>query len=122
MSNENDFKSNSSRSKIEQVNCNLVDLNEIKETKIDMELTEKFLETTYTQLDAHDDDLIRDCLHYTRKYYKPSRKCFSNYFFERFPFFKWIQEYHFKQDLVKDIIAGLTVNIDRINHHLFNLI
>ena len=38
----------------------------------------------------------------------------TEYFFKRVPFCKWIFEYDLKTNLIKDIIAGLTIGIVHI--------
>ena len=39
--------------------------------KVDeLELTEKYLENNYTFSELADDDILRDTLHYVKKYYK----------------------------------------------------
>ena len=38
----------------------------------------------------------------------------KNYILRRLPFFEWIFHYDFKNDFVKDLIAGLTVGIIHI--------
>lgn len=55
------------------------------------------------------DNVFRSTANYCAKYYKPSGSCMKNYFFKRFPFFSWIISYDIKTNLLKDLIAGLTV-------------
>lgn len=77
----------------------------------EIEMTEKYLESKFTFLDNEDDDIVKDAIHYVKKYYKPSRTCLINYFFKRLPFADWIRTYDFRHDLFKDLVAGLTVKI-----------
>ena len=76
-----------------------------------VELTEKYLNTKYHIDDLPQDDVIQSTIHYVRKNYTPSRNCMSSFFFKRVPFFDWIRKYDIKKDLIKDLTAGLTVNI-----------
>jgi hypothetical protein len=60
------------------------------------------------------DNVFKSTANYCAKYYKPSGSCMKNYFFKRFPFFNWILSYDIKSDLLKDLVAGLTV---RVGYH-----
>jgi hypothetical protein len=73
-------------------------------------LNEKKLEETFSYKKIKSENAFRSAGRYIKKYYKPSPTCLKNYFFHRFPFFEWILQYDLKNDLVKDIIAGLTVS------------
>ena len=55
------------------------------------------------------DNAMRSTVNYVRKYYKPSGACMLSYFFARLPFFHWITRYDVKENLVKDLAAGITV-------------
>lgn len=56
------------------------------------------------------DNVFRSTMNYCVKYYKPNGTCMKNFFFKRFPFFSWIISYDIKECLLKDLVAGLTVN------------
>jgi hypothetical protein len=86
------------------------------------EITEKYLENKYHIDELKQDDVIDRTLHYLKKNYKPSKDCLINYFFKRLPFFDWIRRYDIKHDLIKDLIAGITVlyiYISVLNKYLF---
>ena len=74
-------------------------------------LTEKTLQEKFSYKKFRSDNAFKSAAHYIAKYYKPSGNCMKNYFFQRFPFFEWILSYDIKQNLIKDLIAGLTVRI-----------
>jgi hypothetical protein len=65
------------------------------------------------------DNILESTKTYVRKYYKPSGPCFMNYFLERFPFFKWITLYNVREDLVKDLVAGITIGVVHIPQLVF---
>jgi hypothetical protein len=72
-------------------------------------LTEKTLQEKFSYKKFRSDNAFKSAAHYIAKYYKPSGNCMKNYFFQRFPFFEWILSYDIKLNLIKDLIAGLTV-------------
>lgn len=85
-------------------------LNEPNYSGSNIELyTEKTLEEKFSYNKLKSDNVLKSTANYCMKYYKPSGNCMKNYFFKRFPFFEWILSYDVKQNLVKDLIAGLTV-------------
>lgn len=48
------------------------------------------------------------------KKFTPNRNCFLNFMRRRFPFTRWIFEYNLKENILKDLIAGLTVGVIQI--------
>ena len=72
--------------------------------------TAKSLEERFHFNKVEPDNPVKSAANYVVKYYKPSRNCMKNYFFARFPFFDWIRSYSIKENLLKDLIAGLTVS------------
>ena len=72
--------------------------------------TAKTLEERYVFKKLEADNPLKSTANYVIKYYKPSRSCMKNYFFARFPFFDWIRSYSIRENLLKDLIAGLTVS------------
>lgn len=80
-------------------------------------LTEKALEQKFSYKKVKSDNALKSSVNYMKKYYKPSGNCMKNFFFARFPFFEWILTYDIKQNLVKDLIAGLTVI--KLNRFIF---
>ena len=78
-------------------------------------LTTKYLENTYQYDTYNSDNILKSSFNYVKKYYKPSSNCCKSYLQRRLPVIEWLPKYDFKQNLVKDLIGGLTVSIlDRI--------
>jgi hypothetical protein len=78
------------------------------------EINEEDLEKKYSYQAAKSPDLLYGTKRYFTKHYKPSLICIKNYSLKRVPFFEWIIKYNIKEDLLKDLIAGLTVGIIQI--------
>lgn len=78
------------------------------------ELNENSLVEKYSFKPVKSDNIFHSTKNYLVKYYKPSRTCMLSYFFQRFPFFKWISEYDYRANLFSDIIAGITIGIIQI--------
>lgn len=74
-------------------------------------LTEKDLREKYSFDKLESNDAFKSALNYCSKYYKPNKECFIGFFLDRVPFFKWIFQYNLKENLLKDVIAGLTIGI-----------
>lgn len=72
-------------------------------------LTAKYLESTYQYNDYNSDNILKGSMNYVKKYYKPSRNCCQSFLYKRIPFIEWISKYDLKQNLLKDLIGGLTV-------------
>lgn len=81
-------------------------------------LSEKELEENYSYVSLKSQNVLRSGMKYVRKYYKPSPMCMKNYFYKRLPFFSWILKYNIREDLLKDIIAGLTLGIVHIPQNM----
>jgi hypothetical protein len=60
------------------------------------------------------DNVLLSFKTYVRKYYQPSRQCAANFFLDRVPFVQWITHYNIKEDLVKDLVAGITIGVVHI--------
>jgi hypothetical protein len=71
--------------------------------------TEKDLRERYSFSKIASNDALKGGINYVAKKYRPSRVCLLNFLFERIPFISWIQTYDVKTNLLKDIIAGLTI-------------
>jgi hypothetical protein len=78
------------------------------------ELTVKDIEERYSMKLPKSDNIWKSTKNYVGKYYKPSRECMKGYFLDRVPFFKWIRKYNVKENLAKDMIAGLTIGVLQI--------
>jgi len=78
------------------------------------ELNAKDIENKYAISTYKSNSIFNDTKNYMIKYYKPSRGCMKNYLFDRIPFLRWILSYDVKENLVKDIIAGLTIGVIQI--------
>lgn len=72
-------------------------------------VSRSYLEKNYTFNNIKSTNVYYSSKRYVSKHYRPSAKCCGNWILDRFPFFAWIQKYDFKQDFLKDLIAGLTV-------------
>ena len=72
-------------------------------------LNEKILKNKYTFEKQQSNSALKATARYCGKYYRPSRLCMTEYFFDRIPFLRWILEYDVRDCLLKDIIAGLTI-------------
>ena len=77
-------------------------------------LTEKDLREKYSFNKLKSNDALKGSVRYVAKRYKPSGGCLLNYFLDRVPFFRWIQTYDAKENILKDTIAGLTIGIVHI--------
>ena len=87
-------------------------LNRLPRTDLEsqqVDLTEKYLEENFYFQKLKSENVLKSTAHYMRKYYTPSLSCGLTYFYKRLPFFKWIQDYNIKTNIIKDIVAGLTV-------------
>ena len=73
--------------------------------------TAKTLEERFVFNPIEPDNPLKATTNYINKYYKPTPNCMKKYFFARFPFFDWIQSYSIKDNLLKDLIAGLTIGV-----------
>ena len=69
-----------------------------------------YLQENYTFNKIKSSNILKSSRTYFKKYYKPSPSCMKNYIFKRFPILDWIFDYDVKQNIIKDMIAGLTVN------------
>lgn len=76
--------------------------------------TEKELADAFEYKKINGEDVLGSTANYIKKYYKPSGDCLLNYIFHRIPFLDWIRSYDLRQDLVKDLIAGLTIGVVHI--------
>lgn len=73
------------------------------------EIDEKYMITPFKS-----DNILQSTKNYILKYYKPNKNCMKGFLFDRIPFIKWIRKYSIKENLVKDIIAGLTIGVIQI--------
>ena len=77
----------------------------------------------YTEIELNDahpskkiesNNIIASGIHHVKKHYKPSADCTKNFLLDRFPIFKWILNYDFKQNTVQDLVGGFTIGIVHI--------
>jgi hypothetical protein len=78
------------------------------------EISEHELVERYALHPAKSQNILYSVKHYMTKYYKPSWLCMKNYTLRRIPFLEWITKYDVKQNLLKDIISGLTIGVIQI--------
>jgi hypothetical protein len=71
---------------------------------------------------AKSDNVIRSTVKYVKKYYKPTPNCMKDYILARFPFFLWIFSYDFKENIVKDLMSGITIGVVHIPQGKFSKI
>ncbi|RNA41964.1 solute carrier family 26 member 10-like [Brachionus plicatilis] len=94
---------------------NILDTEEIYGSNSNFDIySEKKLEQTFSYNKVKGDNVLKSSVNYFKKYYNPTPDCMKTYFFDRFPFFKWIRKYNFKNNFFKDLIAGLTIGIVHI--------
>ena len=73
---------------------------------------EKTLKEKYEIRDDSDKDETLDQIKsYFNKNYKPSKKCTLDFLHSKLPIVNWMRKIDFKNDILKDIVAGLTVGI-----------
>ena len=72
-------------------------------------LTLKRLEEKYTYNKLESENVVKSGFKHVKKYYKPSGTCLLQFVLDRFPFV-----YDAKENLLKDISAGITIGIIQI--------
>jgi hypothetical protein len=95
--------------KIYPLPINTSDINKSLDT-----LNEKNLEQAFSYKKLRGERVFQGTTNYITKYYKPSGDCLLNYMLDRLPFLRWLASYNLKEDLVKDLIAGLTIGVFHI--------
>jgi hypothetical protein len=73
------------------------------------EIDEKYMITPFKS-----ENIFQSTKNYIFKYYKPNKSCMKGFLFNRIPFLKWIRKYNIRDNLAKDIIAGLTIGVIQI--------
>jgi hypothetical protein len=73
-------------------------------------LTAKYLESTYEYNDRNGENILKDSLHYIKKYYMPTADNCKAFIRKRIPPIEWIPKYDIRKNLVKDLTGGITVN------------
>lgn len=51
---------------------------------------------------------------YARKYFKPSKDSWKRYIYARLPILRWLRKYSVRDNLLKDVIGGLTIGVVQI--------
>lgn len=59
-------------------------------------------------------NIIKSGINHVKKHYRPSKQCTINFLLARFPLFSWLFKYDIKQNIVSDIISGITIGIVHI--------
>ena len=73
---------------------------------------EKTLKEKYKIRDEwNKDETLDQIKSYFNKNYKPSKKCMQIFLHSKLPIVNWMRKIDFKNDILKDIVAGLTVGI-----------
>jgi hypothetical protein len=71
--------------------------------------TAKYLESAYKYDDNSSENILKGSFNYVKKYYMPNADNCKAFIRKKIPLVEWIPEYDFKQNLVKDLIGGITV-------------
>ena len=78
---------------------------------------EKTLRETYMLNDGSElgkDEILHHISSYFKRKYKPSKTCMKEFVDSKLPILKWIRRVDLKNDLLKDLIVGLTVGVIQI--------
>ena len=78
---------------------------------------EKLLKEKYSvsdDLELGKDEVFRHVKSYFNRRYKPSKKCTIDFLHSKLPIVNWIRKIDFKNDILKDLVAGLTVGVIQI--------
>ena len=65
-------------------------------------------------LELGKDEMLHHMSSYLNKHYKPSKTCMKGFVNSKFPILNWTRKIDFKNDLLKDLIVGLTVGVIQI--------
>jgi hypothetical protein len=60
------------------------------------------------------DNIVKSGLNHVKKHYKPSKECGKDFLLARFPIFTWLLKYNIKENIVNDVISGVTIGIVHI--------
>ncbi len=77
-------------------------------------MSAKYLEENYDYNEINSQNVVRSAAKYVKKYYKPSKDCFTTFMMKRIPFINWIVNYDIKNALVNDLVGGLTVGVIQV--------
>ena len=75
---------------------------------------ENLLTERYSFQKYKSENALKSTGNYIKKYYKPSRHCMQRFLFNRLPLIQWIKAYSIKENLIKDIVGGLTIGVVQI--------
>lgn len=64
------------------------------------------------------ENILKSGINHISKHYKPSGSCCKNFILDRFPLFRWILAYDFRQNTLPDFISGFTIGIVHIPQSL----
>ena len=71
-------------------------------------------EVNFPRSKLKSENVFNSAAHYCAKNYKPSGRCMTTYFKDRFPILKWLLNYNLKENILPDIISGITIGIVHI--------
>lgn len=77
-------------------------------------LNETTINKRYTFKRLKSDNVIEGAGHYLKKNYKPSWTCLRHQFKSRLPIVSWLRNYDVRENLLKDIVCGITMGIIEI--------
>ena len=78
---------------------------------------EKTLRESYLLNDGSElgeDEILYHISSYVKKKYKPSKTCMIGFVNSKLPILNWTRKIDLKNDLLKDLIVGLTVGVIQI--------
>jgi hypothetical protein len=75
--------------------------------------TSKYLQPSYSFGKKKGSNILKDSFNYVKKYYMPNANNCRTLLYRRIPPLQWIKEYDIKQNLLKDVVGGITVNFSK---------
>lgn len=77
-------------------------------------LNEKDIAQKYTFKPLQSDNIFKGANNYLKKNYTPSKACCWRVFNARLPVVSWLTKYNIRNNLLKDVIGGVTIGIIEI--------
>lgn len=74
-------------------------------------MNERTISQIYQFQEVKSENLVENARRYIKKNYSPSPDCLKRFIDARIPSVKWLRQYKIRQDLLKDIIGGITMGI-----------
>ena len=99
--------------KNEDLNHGFSDKNEKNHNNNGPVYTSKYLQPSYSFGKKKGSNILKDSFNYVKKYYMPNANNCRTLLYRRIPPLQWIKEYDIKQNLLKDVVGGITVNFSK---------